>query len=187
LEGLIKDARLAAVSLLDRYLARASVAVPFIVALGFATAALSLDLAARFGASNAFWIMAAGFCTIGIIAGVVVSQRETAAAEAAQQGEEGDQSGLGELGEMATEAATHAAGRLPLGLLAPLFANPAASVSTVARLVGRNLPLVVLVVLIVLLFSLTDKSPGEADENSETTPDNRDTAAPEQDPYREAA
>jgi hypothetical protein len=165
------------------------VAVPFIVALGFAIAALSLDLAARFGASNAFWIMAAGFCIIGIIAGVVVSQREreTAAAEAAQQAEEGDQSGLGELGEMATEAASHAAGRLPLGLLAPLFANPAAPVSTVARLVGRNLPLVVLVVLMVLLFSLTDKSPGEADENSETTADNRDTAAPELDPYREAA
>jgi hypothetical protein len=76
------------------------VALPFIVALGFATAALSLDLAARFGASNAFWIMAAGFCTIGIIAGVVVSQREreTAAVEAAQQAEETDQSGLGGLG-----------------------------------------------------------------------------------------
>jgi hypothetical protein len=88
---------------------------------------------------------------------------------------------------MATEAATHAAGRLPLGLMAPLFANPAASVPTVARLLGRNLPLVVLVVLIVLLFSLTDKSPSEADENSETAPDNHDMAAPEQDPYREAA
>lgn len=189
LEGFIKDMRRATVSLVDRYLARASVAVPFIVAFGFATAALSVDLAARFGASKAFWIMATGFCTIGLVAGVAVSQREreTAAAEAAQQAEEGDQSGLGELGEMATEAATQAAGRLPLGLLAPLLANPAPSALAAARLIGRNLPLVLLLTLIVLLFSLNEESPDEADENPDTTPDALETTAPEYDPYREAA
>jgi hypothetical protein len=188
LQGFIKDMRRAAVSLVDRYLARASVAVPFIVALGFATAALSIDLTARFGASNAFWIMAAGFSTIGLVAGVALSQREreTAAAEA-QQAEESNQSGLGDLGGMASEAATQAAGRLPLGLLAPLLASPATSALAVARLIGRNLPLVLLLALIVLLFSSTEEeSPDQADERLDA-PGDRQAAAPEQDPFREAA
>lgn len=60
-KGLINDVRLAAVSFVDRYLARASMAV-------FATVALGLDLTARFGASKAFWIMAAGFFSIPLVA-----------------------------------------------------------------------------------------------------------------------
>src|SRR5262245_34412393 len=182
--------RLAAVSLVDRYLARASVAVPFIVALGFATAALGLDLTARLGASKAFWIMAAGFCLVGLVAGLVVSlrERETAAAEAQQAAESG-QSDLGELGEMASEAASQAAGHLPLGLLAPLLASPSASVLATVRLLGRNLPLVLLLGLIVLLFSSTEETGRPADEEDENpnAPGERQPAAPDEDPLREAA
>jgi hypothetical protein len=190
LHGLINDMRLAAVSFVDRYLARVSVAVPFIVALGFATTALGLDLTARFGAPKAFWIMAACFCTIGLVAGLVVGlrERETAAAEAQHAGES-DQSGLGELGEVASEAATQAAGRLPFGLLAPLLASPSASALTAARLLARNLPLVLLLALIVLLFSSaeeTGRPPDEAEESPDA-PGDRQAAAPEEDPYREAA
>ena len=190
LEGLVKDMRSAAVSFVDRYLARASVAVPFFVALGFATAALGLDLTTRFGASKAFWIMAAGFSTIGLLAGLALTmwEHETAAAEE-QHAEESVHTGLGELGEVASEAATQAAGRLPLGLMASLLASPSASALTAARLVGRNLPLVLLLALVVLLFASAeerDRDKQEQDENPDT-PGDRQAAAPEEDPFREAA
>ena len=49
----------AAASFLATYLAKASVAVPFVVAVGFATAAIALELTERFGARNALWLLAA--------------------------------------------------------------------------------------------------------------------------------
>ena len=47
--GLISDAKSASGSLITKHLTRASVAVPFAVALGFATAAITLVLVDRFG------------------------------------------------------------------------------------------------------------------------------------------
>ena len=65
--GLINDAKSAAGSLIARYLARASVAVPFIVAIGFGVAAITLLLVERFGAINAYLMVAGGFTVIGFI------------------------------------------------------------------------------------------------------------------------
>jgi hypothetical protein len=45
--GLINDAKAAAGSLVGKYLVRASVAVPFIVAAGFGVAALTVSLVAN--------------------------------------------------------------------------------------------------------------------------------------------
>ena len=47
--GLINQARVAASHLVLRYVARASVAIPFIIALGFAIAAVAVMLVGRFG------------------------------------------------------------------------------------------------------------------------------------------
>ena len=52
-KGLINDAKSAAGSVIAKYLARASVVVPFVIAFGFATAALTLVLVERFGAITA--------------------------------------------------------------------------------------------------------------------------------------
>jgi hypothetical protein len=48
-ESIISDANSSAGSFVAKYLARASVVVPFAIALGFATASVSLILSARFG------------------------------------------------------------------------------------------------------------------------------------------
>lgn len=187
LEGLVKDIKSAAASFVDQYLARASVAIPFIVAFGFATAALGLELTARFGAKNAFWMMAAGFSALGILAALFVTMREREAA-AAEERQAGESSGLADLGEMASEAATQAAGRLPLGLLAPLLASPSASALATGRLLGRNMPLVLLLALIVFLFwPIEEGAPDEEAESSADAPGEPHAARPEEDPWRDAA
>jgi hypothetical protein len=85
---------------------------------------------------------------------------------------------------MASEAATQAAGRLPLGLLAPLLANPSTSALAAVRLVARNLLLLLLLGLIVLLFWPTEETPPR--ETAADTPSTPPAVVPE-DPWREAA
>ena len=74
--GLLNDVKTAAGSLVARYVARASVAMPFLVAFGFATAAVTLMLVERYGAIAAYWMIAGGFTTIGVVAAAVVSVKE---------------------------------------------------------------------------------------------------------------
>jgi hypothetical protein len=59
--GLINDAKSTAGALVAKYLARASMAVPFVAALGFVTAAITLMLVERFGHIAAYWMVAGGF------------------------------------------------------------------------------------------------------------------------------
>src|SRR5262249_62198575 len=70
--GLINHAREAASHLVLRYVARASVAVPFIIALGFAIAAIAVMLVDRFGHVTAYWIMAGGLVVLCVLAAVAL-------------------------------------------------------------------------------------------------------------------
>ena len=54
--GLINDAKSAVGNLVLKYVARASVAVPFVIAVGFAVAAIAAMLVERFGAVTGCWI-----------------------------------------------------------------------------------------------------------------------------------
>jgi hypothetical protein len=56
--GLINQAKSAVTSLSLKYVARASVAVPFVIALGFALAAITVMLVERFGQVMAYWLAA---------------------------------------------------------------------------------------------------------------------------------
>jgi hypothetical protein len=58
--GLINDAKSAVGNLVLKYVARASVAVPFVIAVGFAVAAIASMLVERFGAVTGYWIVAGG-------------------------------------------------------------------------------------------------------------------------------
>ena len=53
--GLIHQAKSAVSGLVLKYVARASVAVPFVIALGFALAAITVMLVERFGHVMAYW------------------------------------------------------------------------------------------------------------------------------------
>ena len=59
-QGLINNAKSAVSGLVLKYVARASVAVPFVIALGFALAAITVMLVNRFGQITAYWTIAGG-------------------------------------------------------------------------------------------------------------------------------
>ena len=143
-KGLINSAKTAVGSLILKYVARASVAVPFVIALCFALAAIAALAVDRFGHIAGYWLMAAGLAAIGVIAAIFVSAREQKEEVADQQAEAVDTSNV----------ATQVASQAPLAVLGGLLTLPGGATTAfkVAQLLGRNYPLVLLVALIGVLF-----------------------------------
>jgi hypothetical protein len=56
-----------------KYVVRASIAIPLVVAVGFALAAIASVLANHFGYVAAYGMMAGGLTLIGVVAALVVS------------------------------------------------------------------------------------------------------------------
>lgn len=157
---LIDDAQSAAGAVIAKYAVRASVAVPFVVALGFATAAMTVLLVERLGPIAAFSAVATVFTVVGLVAMFIVQAREhhhepveQVAAVAPGQ-------------EVVSDASGAAASPVPMALLATLVSATGgpASLMGIARLVGRNLPLVALTAVIgVLLLQETKSEEPESD------------------------
>jgi hypothetical protein len=160
--GLINQGKAAVSSLALKYLARASVAIPFVIALGFASAAITVMLVERFGHLAAYWIMAGGLSAIGAIAAIAVGVKEHEDEVAEQKAEQADTQ------EVVSEATAQAITQAPIALLGALFTTPGGATSAlkVARLLGRNWPLVLLLVTIGALFWPTESPPEELDENA---------------------
>jgi hypothetical protein len=148
LRALINDAKTAAGAVIGKYAIRASVAVPFLVAAGFATAAITLLLIERFGALAAYAMMAGGFAAIGVIASLVVTVKEQEEEVADTQAEQTDTA------DVATDAGAQAAVQLPLALIGTLLTTPLGPGAAAggAKMVLRNLPLVLFLAAIALLF-----------------------------------
>jgi len=168
-QGLLNSAKSAVSSLILKYVARASVAIPFVIALGFALAAIAALAVDRFGHIAGYWLMAGGLAAIGAIAAIFVSAREQKEEVADQKAEATDTSNV------ATQVATQA----PLAVLGSLLTLPGGATTAfkVAQLLGRNYPLVLLAALIGLLFWPTPR------DDAETTiigfkPNGSDEASP---------
>ena len=159
--GLISNAKSAVGNLAAKYLVRASVAVPFVVAGGFALAALTVMLVQEFGSLTAYWMMAAGLALVGIIAAAIVSAKEHKDEAAQVEAEKAD------IGASVSDAAAGAIAQTPIALMGAVFAMPggAATALSAVRMLGRNLPLVVLLVLIVGLFWPTRGADDEEESN----------------------
>jgi hypothetical protein len=172
--GLINQAKSAASGLVLKYLARASVAVPFVVALGFAVAAITVMLVDRFGQITAYWMLAGGLAAIGLVAAMVVSVKEQEEEEAEQLAEETDTA------EVVTEAAAQAVVQTPIALLGALFSMPggASSALSVVRVLGRNFPLVLLLVMIGALFWPTEETSPPDPDVSARKPNGADDQMP---------
>jgi hypothetical protein len=164
--GLINDAKSAATSVIVKYLARASVAIPFLIAVGFAIAAITHMLIAHFGAVVGCWILAAGFTLIGVVATLVVKHKEQEEEVAEQRAEAGDTA------EVANEAAAQALVQMPVALIGALLSAPVGpkAVANSAKVLLRNLPLVVLLALLALLFWPTDGAATKDAEEGEDRP-----------------
>jgi hypothetical protein len=74
--GLINNAKSAVSHVILKYVARASVAIPFVIAIGFALAAITVILVQRFGQVIGYWLVAGGLAAIGVIAAIAVSVKE---------------------------------------------------------------------------------------------------------------
>jgi len=142
-QGLINNAKSAGSGLVLKYLARASVAVPFLIALGFALAAITVMLVDRFGHVTAYWAVAGGLALVGAMAAVIVSAREHEKQVAEHVAEKND----------TVEVVGNAAiVQTPIALLGALFTSSPATAIGGIRLLARNLPLVLLLVMIGSLF-----------------------------------
>jgi hypothetical protein len=167
----INDAKSAAGSVIAKYFARATVALPFLVALGFATAAITHILVERFGEVNAYWIMAAGFAVSGVVAMLAVSTKEHEKEVAEEQVEQKDTA------RVAPDATAQATLEAALALLAAGLATPLGldTVAAGAKMAARNMPLVILLALIALLFWPTapiSETPDLDDEATRTPKSN---------------
>jgi hypothetical protein len=157
--GLMNQAKDAVSGLVLKYVARASVAIPFVIALGFVTAAITVMLVQHFGHAIAYWVMAGGLAAIGMVAAIAVSVKEHVEEAAEQTAEETDTQ------EVVGDATAQAAVQAPIALLGALFTTPGGATGAlkVAGVLGRNYPLVLLLVLIGALFWPT-KSDEAVDE-----------------------
>jgi hypothetical protein len=174
-QGLINDAKAAVGAVIATYLARASVAVPFVAAAGFATAATTFLLAEQFGVIAACWIVAGGFTAIGAVAALLVGIKEQEQEEAAEAAAEEETAVNG-----AMEAVEQVVRQSPVELASALLLSTPLGPKLLASgvdTIRRNLPLLVLVVLIAVLFWAEDlESPEEGDAPK---PNGADTATPE--------
>jgi hypothetical protein len=107
--GLINQAKSAASHLVLRYAARLSVAVPFVIAAGFALAAITVMLVDRFGHVIAYWLLAGGLALVGVIATIVVSVKEHEEGVAEQQAAKTDTEAL------VNDATAQAIAQTPVG------------------------------------------------------------------------
>jgi hypothetical protein len=146
--GLINQAKSAVSGLVLKYVARASVAIPFVIALGFIIAAITVMLVQRLGHATAYWMMAGGLVAIGVIAAIAVSVKEHEDEVAEAKSEASDTR------EVVNDAASQALTQAPIALLGTLVTAPGGitRVTRVAGILGRNYPLVLLLVLIGALF-----------------------------------
>ena len=139
-QGIISDAKAAAGSVVAKQAVRASVAVPFLIALGFATASIALMLVERFGARDAYLMLAGGFAVVGGLAALFVRTKEHEEIVADQA------AAKVETIEAASSASNAAALDIPLAVLGAVLSSSMgpASIGAVARAAGRNLPLLLL-------------------------------------------
>ncbi len=170
-QGLFKRAENKIDSVLAKYLGRALVAVPLLVAAGFATAALTVKAVEIYGTVTGYAMMAALFAVIGLVTMAIVGieQRREAEPETAAQAD-----------TASTEAEQAEAGIDPMDLLTPEVRAMLASTAPMAlpglvRGVGRNLPLILFLALIGFIISRFGESaasasshePGAADGNGD--------------------
>jgi hypothetical protein len=157
---LINQAKSAASHFVLKYVARASVAVPFVIAAGFALAALTVMLVERFGHVMAYWMVAGGLALIGVIASIVVSVREHEEEVAEQQAAKTDTE------EVVSDATAQALVQTPIALLGALMTMPGGVTGALSavRLLARNLPLGLLLLMIGALFWSTKHSKPSEDE-----------------------
>ena len=152
-QGLLKRAERSIDSVVSKFVDRALVTAPLIVAGGFATAALTVKLVELYGHVTAYALMAALFAVVGLVTLVVVGSGNVASAPSEAAGSEpepaaADASAPGEAPDMGLS-----------GLLTPevrslLTSSAPIALPGIARGVKNNLPLLLFLALVVVVALL---------------------------------
>lgn len=161
-QGLFKRAETTINSVVAKYVGRAMVAIPLLIAGGFATAAATVKLVELYGPVTSYAMMAALFAVIGLVTMAVVAVETRPAEEP--------------VAEQAAEPSADSAETAldPADLLTPevrAFLSSAAPMAlpSVARGIGRNLPLIFILALIGFVISrFGQSSDGLASEGLST-------------------
>jgi hypothetical protein len=141
-QALIQKAQGAVNTAIGKVLTRAAVAVPLVMAAGFGIAALTVALSQAFGPALSYTIMAGVFVAIAGVTAMVMSRTETEPQPVQDEAPS--------LAENVAEFATPLLDRdtiLPLLTTAGPMALPA-----LLRLAARNLPLLVVAVIVAMFF-----------------------------------
>lgn len=161
-QSVIRRAETAIENMVDQALARVMVALPLLVAAGFATAALSTYLNARYGAQNGHLIMAGAFAGIGLLAMLYVSfmgSSNSVSDTDTDAANQENQSSHDASGDATSGAFSEAERELMTSVLTT--AAPIAVPGLVRTLI-RNLPLVILILIVG--FILTRVASSESSE-----------------------
>ena len=136
LGSLFRRAQATVDSAIEQVVNRAIVAIPFLIAAGFGTAALSMRLNREFGAETGSLILAGGFLVLGIFTALFVYARSDSPAEAAADAAESAE-------RTAEEAADPAMANVDRELLmAALTTAAPIALPGLLRALVRNLPIV---------------------------------------------
>ncbi len=143
-------------TLVNKYVTRLAMAVPFVIALGFGTAAASVRLTEMYGSLSANTILAGAFAGFGLLATAAIAIRQ-AGAETTNPGAQPHEKEAASYA--GPEAGNEALLPNPDVVLAAIGAIGPTALPMLIRLILRNLPLLVgVLVLGYLLFSDAAKS-----------------------------
>jgi len=162
LQSLFRYAEATVDSAIANMVARALVAIPFLVAAGFGTAALAIYAYDRLGLVTGNLLLAGAFCLVGAVVGIVVAARDRSTTDANGQ-QENDASAAG---KDQTE-------KRPLleAMDRDVLATVASAVGPVAlpfvlRSVMRNLPLIAAVAAAGLILSRNGTNNADGTNNA---------------------
>lgn len=152
-QGLLRRAEQSLDQVVAKYVGRAIVAVPLLVAAGFATAAITTMLVEIYGTVIGCAIMAAGFATLGLILMAVVGSgsHQTAAEDASETAQMA--SGTDDAATDQLEADFDASALLTPEVRSFLASSAPMALPAIARGVGKNLPLILILALIGFVIS----------------------------------
>lgn len=166
-QGLFKRAERSIDSAISKFVGRATVAVPLLVAGGFATAALAIKLVELYGHVSAYALMAVLFTVIALVTMAVVNKESEPA---------GETSAAADTTEASQEADEESGGpQLPPEVMALLTSVAPAAAPGIARGVVRNLPLIFLLAIAAFVISRfteasQDLSPPEGEADAQSAP-----------------
>jgi len=171
-QGLFKRAERSLDSVVAKFVGRALVAVPLLVAGGFATAALTVKLVALYGHVTAYALMAALFGVIGLVTMAIVGIEQHpangAAADEPEAKTDEATDGSPDVGDLFTPEM-----RTMLASVAP------AALPGLLRGVGRNAPLILVLALVTFVISRFSEPPeGEAASDGDAPAEEPEAATP---------